>query len=401
MANYGETKNSYAWEDRKQWLDLPFPVEEYHQRVDRIRAGMAGQGLDFLLVYGNATSNGVIRYLANFDPFFGNAIVLVDAGDPVLITDGIMHSEPMHSTIWTTWIRDVRAGNHPATVRHAANLSDFVVDLLRERNLLDSHGGLSGASSMPYGLMMRLKELAPDLDLLPVDSIVEETRAIKSKNEIAALRNVAEITSVGIDAAIACFTPGRTELDIMAELIYALQKAGAITSSAALTSGRRAGLKHAPPTNRKVKNGDMYFMDVTVDVVGYVSDVARSGVVGEATQQQQRMLETALAMRNSVVAAVRPGARIKDLQSIAENIAAEAGLADYYYPTGFGHGIGTSVVQLPALFPDNEAPLEENMVFALEPMIVIPDVGTAVFEDMILVTRDGGESLSNASYQTW
>ena len=59
------------------------------------------------------------------------------------------------------------------------------------------------------------------------------------------------------------------------------------------------------------------------------------------------------------------------------------------------------MVESPILFPDSEARLEQNMVFSLEPMIVIEGVGTAVFEDMILVTSDGGESLSDATTSTW
>jgi Xaa-Pro aminopeptidase len=59
------------------------------------------------------------------------------------------------------------------------------------------------------------------------------------------------------------------------------------------------------------------------------------------------------------------------------------------------------VAESPILFPDNEAELEENMVFSLEPMIVIEGVGTAVFEDMILVTSTGAEMLSDATTATW
>jgi Xaa-Pro dipeptidase len=192
-----------------------------------------------------------------------------------------------------------------------------------------------------------------------------------------------------------------TERELRAEAVYAMLKAGADLTIAALTSGPRAGLKHADPSDRRIEDGDMLFVDICAPHEGYASDVARTGVIGQANDQQRKMLETALEMRDSVVAAVKPGARICDLQQIAEGIAGRRGLADYYYPTGFGHGIGTSMVESPILFPDNEARLEENMVFSLEPMIVIEGVGTAVFEDMILVTSDGSEFLSDASTSTW
>jgi Xaa-Pro aminopeptidase len=402
VTEYGMTKVRYDWAHRKQYLDMPFEMKEYERRVDGLRRAMSGQGLEYLLVYSSPACSGPVRYVGNFDTFFGNSMVVLPLeGDLTLATDSVMHSEPMHSCIWTTWIRDVRAGHHPATVRSAENIVDFVVDALRENHLLAAGGGLVSARHLPYELMGRLAELLPDGTLIPADAVFEGVRAIKSDVELAALRKSARFASIGLDTVFTKATPGMTEKELRAEAVYAMLSAGADIPTCALTSGPRSGLKHAEPTDRRIEDGEMLFVDICAPHQGYMSDVARTGVVGKANDQQREMLETALEMRDRVVDAAKPGARICDLQSIAEDIAARRGLADYYYPTGFGHGIGTSVVESPILFPDNEAPLEENMVFSLEPMIVIEGVGTAVFEDMILVTSDGSEMLSDATTSTW
>jgi len=402
VTEYGKTKVRYDWEHRKQYLDLPFEMKEYERRVDGLRRVMADQELDYLLVYSNPACAGPVRYLGNFDSLLGNSIVVLPMeGNLALVTDSVMHSEPMHSCVWTTWIRDVRPGHHPGTVRTAENIADFVVDVLRENGILAANGGLVSARHLPYELMGRLAELLPEGNLVPADGLFESVRGIKSEVELAALRKSARYASIGLDTVFEKIAPGVTEMELRAEAVYAMAGAGADMGTFALTSGPRSGLKHAEPTDRRIEEGDMLFIDVCAPHRGYMSDVARSGVVGEANPQQKEMLETALEMRDRVVEAVRPGARICDLQQIAEGIAERRGLADYYYPTGFGHGIGTSVVESPILFPDNEAQLEENMVFSLEPMIVIEGVGTAVFEDMILVTSAGAEVLSDATTSTW
>jgi len=399
---YGKTKVSYDWEHRKKYLDLPFPVAEYERRVDGLRRAMAAKGLDYLLVYANPSCVGPVRYVANFDSYFGSTILVVpQEGDLTLVTDSVMHSEPMHSGIWMTWIKDVRAGHHPSTVRDAENIVDFAVDALKERGLERRAGGLVGSRWLPHSFGTLLYESVPENKLELADAVFESVRSIKSELELDALRVSAKFASIGHDTAFAKATPGMTERELRAEAVYAMLKAGADLTIAALTSGPRAGLKHADPSDRRIEDGDMLFVDICAPHEGYASDVARTGVIGQANDQQRKMLETALEMRDSVVAAVKPGARICDLQQIAEGIAGRRGLADYYYPTGFGHGIGTSMVESPILFPDNEARLEENMVFSLEPMIVIEGVGTAVFEDMILVTSDGSEFLSDASTSTW
>lgn len=402
VSDYGRTKVRYDWEHRKQYLDMPFEMKEYERRVDGLRRAMAGQELDYLLVYGNPAWGGPVRYLSNFDSLMGNSIVVLPLeGEITLVTDSVMHSEPMHSCIWMTWIRDVRPGHHPGTVRTAENIADFVADALREKNLLSSAGGLVSARQLPFELMGRLVELLPEGSLVPADGVFESVRAIKSEVELEVLRKSARYASIGLDTVFEKLALGVSEMELRAEAVYAMAKAGADMGTFALTSGPRAGLKHGEPTERRIEEGDMLFIDLCAPHRGYMSDVARSGVLGKASQQQKEMLETALEMRDSVVQAVRPGARICDLQQIAEGIAQRRGLADYYYPTGFGHGIGTSVAESPILFPDNEAQLEENMVFSLEPMIVIEGVGTAVFEDMILVTSGGAEVLSDATTDTW
>ncbi len=401
-SEYGKTKVSYDWEHRRKYLDLPFPHDEYERRVDGLRRAMSQNGLGYLLVYANPACVGPVRYVANFDSYFGNTIVVVpNEGDPALVTDSVMHSEPMHSGIWMTWIRDLHAGHHPATVREAENIVDFAVDAVQERGLEGRRGGLVGTRWLPHHFMKGLSEALPKSRLEPADAVFESVRSIKSELELGALRMSARYASVGLDSAFTMANPGMTEKELRAEAVYAMLKAGADGATAALTSGPRSGLKHADPSERRIEEGDMIFVDVCSPHEGYMSDVARTGVVGKANDQQKRMLGTALEMHDRVVEAARPGARICDLQRIAEGIAERRGLADYYYPTGFGHGIGTSVVESPILFPDNEARLEQNMVFSLEPMIVIDGVGTAVFEDMVLVTSDGGELLSDATTSTW
>ncbi len=399
---YGTTKVSYEWEHRQKYLALPFPQSEYDRRVAAIKKSMAESGLQYLVIYGNPACTGPIFYVANFDSFFGNTIIFLPlSGEPVLITDGIMHSEPMHSAIWTTWIRDIRPANHPATVRFTRNLSDFIVEELKKRGLEHAPGGLVNAGFFPYTFMQRLADLVPGLDLQPAERTFEGVRSIKSDLEVALLRQTARIASRGLDRVFTLDAIGMTEKELAAEAVRVFLEAGSDIPMIAVTSGLRSGLKHAPATGQKIQDSDMIFVDVGTPVHGYFSDVARSGVAGKANPQQVDMLKTALEMHDHVIEAIKPGARICDLQRIAENIANARGFGNAYFPTGFGHGIGTSVAETPILFPDNEAALEKNMVFALEPMIVVEGVGTAVFEEMILVTKGGCEVLSDATLSTW
>src|SRR6202042_1664100 len=59
----------------------------------------------------------------------------------------------------------------------------------------------------------------------------------------------------------------------------------------ALSSGRRAGLKHCAPTWRAFESGDLVFIDTGAIVSGYYSDVSRSVAVGEPTPAGLRLLQ--------------------------------------------------------------------------------------------------------------
>ena len=59
----------YSLEKRLPWMNFPFEVSEYHQRIERLRGHMAQNGLDAIVVVGNRADNSNVRYLSNFEDF--------------------------------------------------------------------------------------------------------------------------------------------------------------------------------------------------------------------------------------------------------------------------------------------------------------------------------------------
>jgi Xaa-Pro dipeptidase len=216
------------------------------------------------------------------------------------------------------------------------------------------------------------------------------------------MKEACRITSLGLEAAMNLAKPGITELEMSAAAHQAMTAAGAeMVTFMAMVGGPRAGHKHVTPSSRKLEEGDMVFMDMGISYEGYNTDCCRTMVAGKVGAKQKDILSVALEMEEAVIAAGKPGMRICDLQKIARDIAEKAGYGEYYFPTGFGHGIGTCLVEMPILFDGNEAPVEEGNTFALEPMIVIEGLGTGCFEDVIAVTEAGCVDLSTARKCTW
>jgi Xaa-Pro aminopeptidase len=390
----------YDIDSRREWTRLVVPLDEYEVRLANVRGHMAEQGLDALLVVGNAEDPASLTYLANYRPHFGTSLLLVPLdGEPVMVTSALLHGEPMHSMLWDVIFEDLRpaaarAGQPPGT------LPELVAEAVAERGLQTGTIGLASPASMPLSIGLQLRDLLPGVTFEDGTLAILRPRAIKSEREIEYFRQACRITRNALEAGIDACLPGTSEREV-ANVIQATLMAGGseqIGFDTAVSSGPRAGLKHASPRSRLIATGDMVFLDTGAVVGGYHADLSRTLAVAGAGSDEQSMLDAALEMFRECLRAIRPGVPVRDLYRAAERVARRTGFISDYMPNGLGHGLGLSLFEMPFLGPTDESLLEAGMVFALEPMLVRYNLGTAVLEESVLVTPTGAEVLSGARW---
>ncbi len=399
---FGWGRLPYDWEMRQKWMHLPFPVKEYEERVTRLRDTLRTLGTDGLIVHGTRDDRAAIRYLSNFEDFYGGEsfFVLPVETEVAFLTNAIMHSEPMHSGVQETWVRDVRCAPHPRTlVEPTTSLYDHLSDVLEERGLSRAVLGLSGEGKA--GLSNWLADTHPSIEVKDAGRLLPEAMAVKSEREIEMLRAAARAADAGLLALMEAAQEGVSEHDLAAEANRAMFGAGAEDTSLpiAVATGPRAGFKHAAPTDRRLKTGDWVYTDLGARFMGYCSDMSRNRTVGPPTDEQRRFMEDQIEIVHAVMDEARAGSRIGDLAEIAESLAEEKGVADYFYFRG--HGIGTATHVPPSFAPASDAILQENMVFCFEPMLVRYEFGTACVEHMYAVRKDGCENLSTCPERFW
>jgi Xaa-Pro aminopeptidase len=232
-------------------------------------------------------------------------------------------------------------------------------------------------------------------------NLLAELRKIKSPREVEVLRTAARLADNAAVAAMDAVEPGATEFDIAAAANEQMFRGGAEHPAfpISVVAGARAGLKHLPPSDYTISPGDMVFIDLGARYMGYCSDLSRERVCGEPSPEQLRFMETQAEIVEAVSSRIAPGVVIGDMAAIAHEMADEAGYGEYLYFRG--HGVGTGLADLPALAPGNPAEFEQGMVFALEPMLVRLDFGTACWEDIWHVTADGVERLNECTPRFW
>ena len=370
---------------------LAFPRDEYEARIDKVRVGMEEAGLTHLVAYGNYADPGNITYLSGFFTRHGDSFVVVPLEDePTLLTNWVMHDEPMHSEIWTTWIDDVRPCP-PFTYEVVDELVGVIGEGVRSERI-----GLAGNRVVPVPVMQAL-ESGVGGKPVAADGLMAVARRVKSPLEIAMVRRASELAGVSIRTTMATCVPGVTERAAAAAGHSAMFAAGAdyLAFEPALSSGHRAGLKHCAPSWRALEEGDLVFIDTGAVVSGYYSDLSRSVAVGEPSGEGRRLLEASEVLFAELVKLARPGRSIQELHQDALRIAGELGYADEYMPGGFGHGIGCMLFESPSLrYQTSTDVLAPGMTFAFEPMIIVDGLGTGCVEDVMLVTETGIEPLS-------
>ncbi len=230
--------------------------------------------------------------------------------------------------------------------------------------------------------------------LVAVDRELERARAVKTPEEIEALRRCAEITAVGHAAALDASRPGITELDAFADVRCAMENAAGerlpLTGDYLSGVARTAGIMGWPGT-RELEEGDPVICDLAPRVAGYWGDSCNTFVLGEPTESFEHLWAVSQRALEHAVATLRPGFTAGEFDAQVRGVVTDAGLSN---PLHIGHGIGTGVHEWPRLVPGHPGRLEEDMVLMVEPGAYDPGVGGVRLEWMLRVTADGCEVLS-------
>ncbi|MFB6318456.1 M24 family metallopeptidase [Saccharicrinis sp. FJH54] len=285
---------------------------------------------------------------------------------------------------------------------------------------------------VPLAMFQRFQKHFPFKSFKSLDYQIALTRSVKSAWEIGFMKKAGAIHQrVSEELVPQLLKEGMTEADLAAELYRVMIKEGhqgtarfAMHDTEIIVAQLGFGESSLYPTNfdgpggnlglnaavpglgsreRKLKRGDLVFVDMGMGVNGYHSDKTMTYMFKEYLPEEAiKIHHQCVDLQNRIAEQLRPGNTPEQIyESVMEGLS--TGFLTNFMGFGkrqvkfLGHGIGLTVDELPVLAKGFKDPLETNMVFAVEPKKGIEGIGMVGIENTFVVTPEGGECITGTN----
>ena len=322
-----------------------------------------------------------------------------------------------------------RPNNLSGEYVHPIRKPEQLPELLKECDLpLPSKLMLEG-DELAFNEYKRLAACFPETEVLPCGTeLIRRARSVKTDMEVelfrrsgaAHVRAYAQIPSVyrlgmtdrqfsieierlmRLEGSLGIFRVFGRSMEIFMGSVLAGDNASVPSPYDFALGGE--GLDPALPGGANgtlLQAGQSVMVDLGGNFYGYMCDMSRVYSIGSLPQKAYDAHQVCLEVQSEVTAMAKPGVLCEDLYGKALEVVGKSGFADNFMGIGqkakfVGHGIGLEINEAPVLAPCMKQELEPGMVFALEPKIVLPEVGPVGIENSWVVTAEGVEKLTLA-----
>ncbi len=357
-------------------------VDLYASRIDRARAEMNKDGLDYLVVGPGSD----LFYLTGYNAHLSERLNLLVIGRdgsanmvvPVLEAPLYAGRESLAPT--KTWTETEK----PA---------DLVASILG-----DAKGKTIGVADQLWSVfLLRLQESVKGASWVTGNDVMRNLRMIKDDKEIEALTDVGRRTDAAwMEFIETAQITGLTEKQAMDKLGRLMEKQGLAYSGGICASGPNSASPHHHTGDRVIQQGDVIVFDWGSEVDGYHSDITRTVIVGAPTEEYKKVYETVKRANQAAFDAVKAGVPCEDIDKAARDVIAAEGYGEAFIHR-VGHGLGLDGHEEPYMVSGNTLPLEVGMVFSDEPGIYLEGNFGVRIEDILVCTENGARRFNEAT----
>ncbi len=334
--------------------------------------------------------------------------------------------------------RSVERARIESSIKNICSFKSFKDLAPLAKNACQPLSKVIGAESA--GLTWQLGEMLTsrmsDTKFVPCDEALAFARSLKSEWELAIMRKAGELHNMAlVEIVPEVLQAGMTELEI-AHFIWnvffelghqghmRMQAFGEEVFLGVVSAGESGiypnsfngplGMRGEHPASpfmgsstKKWENGSLLSTDVGFVMEGYHTDKTQvywSGSRDSVSCNIMNAQSFCKDMQDLAADNLKPGARPSDIYALVMSEAEKSGYLEGFMGLGeskvpfLGHGIGLTIDGYPPIAKGFDVPIEEGMVFALEPKMGIPGVGMVGVENTFEITKDGAKSITGENF---
>lgn len=300
-------------------------------------------------------------------------------------------------------------------------LQEYLKEIDPARIAVNYSEASEACDGLTHGMYLTLHRLLGEIGMAgrleSAERIISALRERKSGAEIGHIREAVRTTEDIFRMAAGYIRPGRTEKEIAAFMTAEVARRGLVpawdpATCPAVFTGPDTAAAHYSPTDRKVEPGHVLNMDFGVKVNAYCSDMQRTFYVLEPGEREAppdvaRGFAAIVDAIETSRRAMKPGVPGVEIDAVARKVLVAAGFEEF--PHALGHQVGRFSHDGTALLAPNWEkyarrpfqPIEEGMVFTIEPRLTVPGRGVVTIEEMVVVTKEGAAWLSTPQKTIW
>jgi len=381
-------------------INTPISTAELERRWAAVRAAMAEQRIDVLLMQNNNDHmGGYVKYFTDLPAMFGYPVTVTFPADERMsvISQGAIGANVQLPAEGDGLRRGVRRSM--TTSSFASAPYSLVLDAEHAEKALDPYAsgtiGLVGLGTLPVSLVDYLKRgKLSKARFVDASDLVDQIKVIKSSEEIGLIRRTAALQDAAMKAAFAAVKPGMREYEIAAVAEHAVHDGGgeqgiylcsSTPGSDPLGQAAWQGNRHVQ--NRVVGEGDVFTLLVETNGPGAMyTELGRTCVLGKAPQELMDEFGIVLEARRHTLSLLKPGASCKDIWDAHNQFMRQRGRPEEQRL--YCHGQGYDLVERPLVRFDESMLIQKNMNIACHPNYLTKRFFNSITDNYLL--RDDG-----------
>ena len=373
------------------------PDWEYQERIKRAAKLVAERGLDVMVVASTESDYANARYFSGFWPLFERAGVAISAnGDAALLVgpESAVFGRDFGKLEKVFVLKEFRESadpSYPELIPSTFGEVFKAIGVTGENIKI----GLGSYVECTLPIYEGLKDSFPKAEIVRCNDIMVQLRQIKSKNELACIKEGFRIIELATDEVIRCLKPGVTELQMVGVAQRVIYENGAEYEGLPMYVFSEESTRHAISRSRyrEIKKGDIVQLNLSAKIDGYSPSIGLPVVMGKLEGERREIVDFCRKMHEWTETQLKAGVYADDVAKRFLQMYKDAGY-EKNYVYGPCHGTGMIEVEAPWMETSTHYPLQENMTFQIDTFISGPTFGCR-WEKGVAIKKDGCESYTD------